>query len=349
MAKAVLRKNYLRGAKTIPYAAGGTDNIVLSGQFNQVNFSLRGPSTTGGAGAVVGKGILEMLPRMQITSTKHGTVADFDASDLYYISRVFYGSAALTALVIAAGPSANIGFEAALPLSCDHDESLTITVTWGALVSGWSDLTVYGGVLRVNAEVLPHNPENKWAWRKQIVGANGVIAANTQHSQPTIPNIGPGFDLACAVIQTNTTAKGTYTDALDSITLQQGVGNYIIDDNAALLKHTFNILVPVANIDGVYPLKWYPFDHTAETQLNLTAGAVATVIGSQVVFGFSMRLAQKMDYGGEPGLQPQEPPTAPAIQAPIAAEPHPASASQRFGGMFAVPPRPVERAIQYRK
>lgn len=332
MAKGIVRKNYLKGSKTLTYAAGGTDNIVLSGQFNQINFGLRGQTQTAGGGAVVGKGALNYIDRMKIVSTKHGTVVDFNGSDLYQISRVFFGSGAFTNATTGATTD-NVGFEAALPLSCDHDESLTIFVTWCGLLEVVDDATGYTGVLRVNAELLPHNPETKWAWMAQVVGANGVIGVNTRWPQPTIPQVGPGFDLGCCVIQTMKTDASTYADALEDITLQQGVGNYIMDDDAPLLKHTFNILVPIANIAGVYGLKWFPFDHTAETILTLGNGAVATFAGSRVVYGYPMRLSEKQGYAEEPGMVPSEPPTAPVIQAPIGAE-QTAQGYKRFGGIM---------------
>jgi hypothetical protein len=286
--KALSRKNFLKAQKTLSFAAGGEDNVVISGQFNQLNMSLRGTFTTGGAGAVAGKDILEAIARLQITSNKYGVIGDMNGAEIYYLSRQWFGSAAFSTAGTAAS-TANVGYEASLPVTCDHDETLTITVTWvAALTSIVTDATGYNGVLRFGAEIMSVNPEMKFAFRHMGMGASGVIGANSSYDHAPIPQVGSGFQLMGFIAETNTTARGTLTNALTNIRLTAGLGNYIIDENATLLQHTFAVQVPITIITGVYGVKFYPFPHGSDTVLTLTAGAAATVIGSQILFVYTM-------------------------------------------------------------
>jgi hypothetical protein len=189
-----------------------------------------------------------------------------------------FNSAAMTG----AASTTSVGYEFTLPVSCDSDEVLTITVEWVAAVTTMgANITAYSGVFRLGAEVIPVEPEVKVGFRHHMLGASGVIAAGSEWSLAPINKI-DNFALAGFMVETNTTARGTLTNALNTIQLTNGVGNYLIDENAGLLRHIFGLEILTALPTGIYYFLCQPFMHDAQTSLNLAA-TTATVDGSQVV------------------------------------------------------------------
>lgn len=275
------RKNYLKAPKTISFAVGKTDNIQISGNFNALAFSQRGTLTRSGVGAKANKGILEAISNMTVSSTKRGVMYNITGAGLYYFSRSFFASGALTGVGTAASVP-NCGFEATLPVSCSPGESITIQVTFvAALLTMGTLVTGYAGIFSVEAEVVPGLPEMQTAMVFQPLGANGIIGASSLFSQPQIPVI-HGFSLCGFLIESNTTARGTLTNALSAIQLTQGTGIYKVDTSGHFVRHDAD-KKNKQNIDtGVYPKMFAPYKNSVESQLNVTAGGVATVTGSEV-------------------------------------------------------------------
>jgi len=310
--KAVNRKRYLRIPKTIPFDLGATNYIQLSGLFNQLNFSLRGTITRSATGTSANKDILEAIERLEINSSIHGKLCDIDGSQLYYLSRSFFATKKYTSVGSALSvPS--VGFEAGLPFSCDENETLTITATWlPSFDRIGTNITGYTGVLRINAEMLPYRPELKFAYRKQILGANGVIGANITYSQPTIPII-DGFLLNNIIIETRAVvgASTVWTDTIDRIELTHGAGNYIIDEKNEILKMIAGMEIFDALDDGITRIMFSPFQHSAETLLNVINGGTATTSGSQILYQYIQ--VREATPKPPPVIMPTPPVTPPAV------------------------------------
>jgi len=275
------RKNYLRAPKTIGFVPKKTDNIQISGNFNVLSFSLRGTLTRSGVGVKSNKGVLEAISRMAISSTKRGVMFDITGAGLYYFSRSFFASDALTGVGTAASV-ADVGFEASLPVSCSPGESITIQVTFCAAFTTMGTLiTAYGGTLSLQADVVPGLPEMQTAMVFQPLGANGVIGAGSLFSQPNIPVL-HGFALCGFMIESDTAGRGTLTNAVASVVLTQGTGIYKVDTSGAFVRHEAARTNRNAIDVGIYPQMFAPYRNSVESQLNVTAGAVATVTGSEV-------------------------------------------------------------------
>jgi len=345
--KAINRKKYLRIPKTIPFDLGATNYIQLSGLFNQLNFSLRGTITRSAVGTSAGKDILEAIERLEINSSIHGKLCDIDGSQLYFISRSLFATTSFTS--VGTGTTVEkVGYEAALPFSCDENESLTITVTWtSSFARMGTNITSYTGVLRVNAEMLPYRPELKFAYRKQIMGASGVIGANVTYSQPTIPII-DGFLLNNVILETRAVvgASTVWVDTIDRIELTHGAGNYIIDEKNEVLKMIAGIEIFKALDDGITRIMFNPFQHSAETLLNIINGGTATTSGSQILYQYVNVRAVVPTPPPIPTPPALVPTPAPAPTPPIIAPtPPPVITPPAVAGVVARPRGALVRAL----
>lgn len=275
------RKRYLRAQKTLTFTAGGSDNIVFSGRTNQLNFSLRGDVSRSGTGAVTGKDCLNFMAQMKIDSNLYGTVFTGDGAEAYALSRVTRNSGAFTTCGTATSVT-GVGWEMSLPISCQSGETLTINVTWGALLSAGTLITAFTGVLKLDTEILPDGvePEVHHAFRHHNLGASGVIGGSASYSLAPIQSL-DRFQLCGFVIEVNTSAIGTFTNALSSIILTNGAGTYILDEVADLLRHIFGLEIFTTLPTGMYLVTFEPFNHSAETVLTLTNGSTPTVAGTQ--------------------------------------------------------------------
>ncbi|MBA7662972.1 hypothetical protein ES703_71005 [subsurface metagenome] len=277
------RNNYLRAPRTLSLAIGETKDMQIAGQFDRLDFTLRGTVTRSEAGVVSNKDVLEAIQNLRISSSIHGIIMNVTGGQGYDFSRSFYASTAFTS--VSTGTTVtDVGYEFSLPIACEVGEIITIEVTWvSALTTLGTSITGYPAILKLTANATPAAPEVKVALRYQNLGSSGVIGASEEFSQATIPIV-RGFNLCGFLIQTNTTARGTYTNAIDKVQLTNGGGNYKVDEWGPVLRHRASMENQEAIDTGRYPLMFAPFANSGITQLNIINGGVATVGGSEILY-----------------------------------------------------------------
>jgi len=272
-------KKYRKNMKTLTYADGGTDQIPMAGPFNEIIWSIKGTTdahTLHGAG----QGIARVFRRVVITSNKRGTLADFDSMIMLQLSRAFYN---VGYEVDTVGGSAVDGVGGIIPIGVDADELITMTVTFGALAEMGTDLAGYTGVLRTEVAVI-NSPlaELYWAFRKQVIGASGVIGATATWQQPTPPVI-PGFYMTGELFLTFTTDEQTaIVMALEECRVTQS-DDYLIDDYVVLLQIAWNRRI-YNNLTTVLLTRHIPVVTSDVTQVTLVNGAVATIAPSEMCY-----------------------------------------------------------------
>jgi hypothetical protein len=290
MPGAFVNKRIRKNQKAITFAAGAQDYIPMSGPFSEIIWNIAG---TTDAHTIDGYGIERCIRRCQIQSNKRGMLADMDGITMYRLSVVLFN---VGTKVDTVGGAAVDGIGGILPLGCDADELITMSIEWGALVDMCStnDLLGYTGVLRTSVTVLNEGaPSTYFAYRNQYLGASGVIGVAGVSIQPQVPTI-PGFFLTGLLCTTETTSLTTAPAmALTEAKVTQA-DDYLVDDFVANLQLFQSKRVYNAQTVNLL-LRHIPVIASDITLVQFTNGGTATIFPSKVCYIY---LAGKIS-GGE--------------------------------------------------
>jgi hypothetical protein len=323
MVDAYYSKRQRRVQKTITYATGATDQIVVVGPCSELTIGVRGVTDafTPDMDAV---GLRRIISRLVISSNLRGQIGDLSGISLGAIQRSFFGppcfenadptdalATRLTASIV--GNSASIhqttggsaggfdGWEVTFPFGIESGEICTFTYTMGTLVemAVATNLAGYTGIIRMTVS-LDH-PKTFWAYRRQDLGAAGVIGVAGVSYQSMAPLV-PSFAMVGGVITaliTDKTAAANVEHPLASLLVTIS-DDYLIDDQAHMIRRTMGRRI-YGNIHTAYlPYRHTPCANDASYQVAITNGATATIHPSEIVYLYQSGVIAKTGMGITP-------------------------------------------------
>ena len=332
MPDAFYSKRQRKVQKTITYAVGSTDQMVVVGPCDEVTIGIRGV-TDAYTCDMEAVGLRRAIQRLQINSNVRGTIGDLDGVSLGAIQRSYFGptafqNAAVTTAAIAGNTPGQMqttagsvggfdGWEVTLPFGIDAGEICTFTFTFGTLVQMCStdDLLGYTGVLRMSVSL--GQPKTYWAYRKQDLGAAGVIGAAGQVTQP-LPPIVPSFAIVGGIITaiiTDKTAAANIVHPLSTL-LVTLADDYLNDDTAMQIRQTMGRRI-YGHIHSSYlPYRHTPCANDASYQVSVTNGATATIAPSQIVYIYQSGVIASTGMGITPSQSAPAATTGGAVTLP---------------------------------
>ena len=277
-----VNKRYRKNQKTLTFAAGGSDQITMSGPFDEIAWSIIG---TTDAHTIDGYGIERCLRRVQISSDKRGVLADLSGITMYRLSLAFFNTGYKVDTV---GGGSLDGVGGILPFSADADELITFQCEFGSLaeIASTGDLLGFSGVLRTMCGVI-NDPMAKtyFGFRDQTLGASGVIGVAAIFQQPTVAPI-PGMYLTGELFTTETTnLQAVPANTLGEVRITNA-DDYLIDEFAVNLLLVQGRRVYNAPAAGVFLVRHIPVPATDVFQVTLTNGGVATIQPSRMCYIF---------------------------------------------------------------
>lgn len=289
MGDAFNTKRYKKVMKAIPFVAGATDSLPLCGPCNELIWECKGSTTTHTLGGN-GNGLARWARRVVFISNKRGTIGDMDSAQMLDLSLQLFGVG--FEVDTAAGAAAAEGCAGILPLSADADEVITMQVEFNtqvALDGGGAGSAGFAGTLRCELGVINgFSPSTYQAYRKQMLGASGVIGINAGFQQPQVPTI-PGFYLTGELLATYTTNQAANeVMVLNEVRVTQS-DDYLIDDFVGLLvlnqsRKRYGVSVNAAGAVRSLLLRHIPVTASDVTNVFVTNAGVATINPSNILY-----------------------------------------------------------------
>jgi hypothetical protein len=314
MPDAYYAKRQRRVQKTITFGAGGTDYIAVVGPCDEVTIGIRG-TTDAFTADMEAVGLRRVISRMVINSNIRGQLGDLTGISLGAIQRSFFGptafqNAAVTTAALAGNTTgqmqttaggADDGWEVTFPFGIETGEVVTFTYTFGTLAEMCqaADLAGYTGVLRMTVSL--GQPKTFWAYRRQDLGAAGVIGVNGTVYQP-LPPIVPSFALVGGIITaiiTDKTAAANVSHPLTALLITES-DDYLVDDTARQIRQTMGRRI-FGHIHSAYlPYRHVPVANDAAYQVAITNGGTATIHPSEIVYLYQSGVINKSGMGITP-------------------------------------------------
>jgi hypothetical protein len=252
-------------------------------------FDIQG-SVTATGGVAAGRGIVESIARVQLSSRRNGILGILSGEELYNLGLMFFPGAARKDETEAGGGTA--GFTLLLPLYATADDLVRVTIEFGALADFHTTATAYTGTVRV-AGVYESSPPQFLAYYRHFdIGV--ITASGTFQVIPDIVRDAKNVEMMGVYLETYTgTLDVTPDDALDRVELKFNTET-ILDMQQRTVKSVwqgFETYISAAlstggltTQAGLHLIPHSPIVNNEATVLTLINGTTATIAGSQGVF-----------------------------------------------------------------